>query len=1006
MSQYPDKNPFPYQGTMTVEASSDPESDDSYQIPRTLPLESVRQTLKLVSDYLERFAGGKEKRGQFAVIRGDHGSGKTHAIKYVLDRIVQDAPIHSRADRPLQLYGQGKFPEFMPIYRQLVSQISLEDLQDANLRFLGVVASEQLARVEAATAVTTENVAAIKVDQIAGEDIATKLRDTPEKVFELFNNYLVEKGAVEEKQKSEVKKLSPGKGDDFRRAFSYILSPELARPAYNWLIGTEITEEEKRRLGVSGPLVAPDSAAISLQLLAALFNRVGRPLIIFIDQYEKLILAKDKTLAAGNAGLIHSLVEIIPRENGMFVLSGNEEAWDALPRDLVSRFAGNIVDFPVLRPDEASEMIRLYLTPTADDFHVRFETSVSENANDFYPFEGQAIRTIVRYSAGNIRNLLQICSTVFDAAAPNQRLITTRLVDSVLKEGKLDYSSLENVGGEIERVLRERSLQFSRDFRIGETKVDFAVVDEAGDPQLFIEVNEAAFHEQEAQRALEALAIVQSIRQHGIQAPIIFVALGYVSDEVTKAVREFTQEFIIYKPKIFRKRLGKALTKIRVRSRQSARSQEYIRDLESRLHDLSTKLENVLVERKEEADVVEKRLAQLFERQATERLEERRQAARPAWAEERRRVEKEIQDVRRKRKQEELQEMERLRERAQLEQQRRAWLQGLVFLIPALIWVGYKAYLLNEFRESLTRRVYPFDPSEDSAMWSAAVWSATISSAVVLLAAVLLVTFMVLRSRNVFAPSLYRELSGPVGSLEDLDRLAHQYLARIKNRPFISRFFWRFLTDIPARGRRLLRHSNPHYRYAGVFAVERTAAAYYLMDFLKAERSSIVRRVAAQQLGTYVEYKDVREYLPRGLTSAVAYIIDGGMRVTSSEVLKLSPPLQTLAAIHGAFYSGDVPGWASPALALAASEATGPDSFGLFEAFRNGLDRVSEHMMPLSEASVREASGELSPFDEGGLGTLDELRVINKVDQYYLFFRQMLFLMERDLLYVRSEALR
>ena len=100
-----------------------------------------------------------------------------------------------------------------------------------------------------------------------------------------------------------------------------------------------------------------------LQLLSVLFSKVDQPFILYLDQHEKLVLTEDREVVRQNVGRLHSLVESIPKANGLFVVAGNEEAWGALPPDLSDRFAGNIVKFPVLSLPEAKEIIHCYLPP-------------------------------------------------------------------------------------------------------------------------------------------------------------------------------------------------------------------------------------------------------------------------------------------------------------------------------------------------------------------------------------------------------------------------------------------------------------------------------------------------------------------------------------------------------------------------------------------------------------------------------------------------------------------
>jgi hypothetical protein len=49
----------------------------------------------------------------------------------------------------------------------------------------------------------------------------------------------------------------------------------------------------------------------------------------------------------------------------------------------------------------------------------------------------------------------------------------------------------------------------------------------------------------------------------------------------------------------------------------------------------------------------------------------------------------------------------------------------------------------------------------------------------------------------------------------------------------------------------------------------------------------------------------------------------------------------------------------------------------------------------ISNQQIRQSLRDLSPFDEGGLGTFDSLESIDRVDEAYLFFRRLQFLKER-----------
>src|SRR5262249_13181181 len=148
--------------------------------------------------------------------------------------------------------------------------------------------------------------------------------------------------------------------EDFQHALTCLLTDNLAETAHRWFLGYEITVDEARKLGVSGPITSPDMAKWALQLIATLFRRAERPFVLCIDQFEKLVVVNDG-LHAQNAGLLHSLVEVIPREHGLLLFSGTDFAWSLLPSDLRQRFSDNIIRFPVLTLTEARQIIDVYL---------------------------------------------------------------------------------------------------------------------------------------------------------------------------------------------------------------------------------------------------------------------------------------------------------------------------------------------------------------------------------------------------------------------------------------------------------------------------------------------------------------------------------------------------------------------------------------------------------------------------------------------------------------------
>ena len=1010
---YPERNPFPYQGTSSIEGTRLESAPSDQTRPTTLMLDPVERTLRLAGIYLRDFAPGQNPHGLAVALRGEHGSGKTHVIRYVMGEVAAGYPysqqeiqatteIQQASEKPLQIYVKAEGPDFLAVYRRVMAQIPIDLLRDLSLRFLGVVAGEQFQKD--------------LPDREDSTRVAEKLRSNPEYLSELFREYLVEEGAVQEQQSKEIAEITEHRRD-FQRAFYAMSNAELATTAYNWLLGQEISADDTRKIGVCGPITSTDVVKVALQLVFTLFNRVGRPLMLYIDQYEKLVLAQDAMVANQNMGLLQRLVEVVPREKGMFLIAGNMEAWQRLPIDLKMRFGHNIVTFPVLTLPEAKDLIRLYLTATTrhlptgsqqqsgsqgvssqgsedEERLTDIESAQLEDPEDLYPFTVGAVREVVRYSSGNIRRLLQMCSTIFDAAFAERAMIEAELVYEILPKTGRKPLDEQTVAKEIERLLSERSLRFQRDFIVPEAVIDFAILDRKGSARLLIEITQALFHHDEALHALRTVDLVEQINRLESPPPFALIVLGYASPEVTETLRTSVHELVVYNPDTFHTRFGEFLDRLPATETAEAAPREEQDLMEHQLAEVRSALEKMAVSRESEAKTFEYRLAELLRRQASDRFAERRENARQAWADERRRIEERVQEFRSERRTRELAELERLRAQAESERTQQVLIRAT--------WMGLYLLMLGGILSALSPlfdRVFSMGP--------AIYWVLRGGWTFGLMLVVTVVGPYFLRELHILGSDLKRQLSAAVGSAEDLERLARlaatgpdRELKRLTNRSTEPAAHW------------LLRHPNPQFRYAGALIAQPDQDLEILVSALGAERSSLVRRVLARRIAksenlnrVLMQDQDMSDSVPE-----VAYIVEAAAQrslLPHNWEFLLPHPLRMLAVIAGAepTINDD-----NLALELAATvQGNYPTATAtvkaLAEAFDAGVDRASS--LALSEVSVtqiHEAIQELSPFEGRGLGTFDELRTINKIDQFYLFFRQVSFFMERGLFATPSEG--
>ena len=603
---YPERNPFPHQATLSIEGRLGDEGLSSSDVPApTLLLDPLRRMETLVTSYVKAYASGAERRGGVLGLRGDHGSGKTHAIYYVKRKLERQRESNKRklerqresnAPRPYQVYVKAEGSSFLEIYRTAMQQLDLPELQRLSVAFLGAATAAQVERDLG------------DFDRARGA--AERLRRDPEEAYDLFSNYFVEEGAVEELHSRQVKQAAGGI-EDFHRALSYLLESSLENAAYEWLCGRPISEMDRHRLGVSGPMELDSVGKWGLQLLAVLFSKVNQPFMLYIDQHEKLIVTEDRELGRQNMGRLHSLVEAIPRANGMLVVAGNEEAWRSLPRDLRDRFAGNIILFPVLSLHQAKELVSLYLPP----FQEAAESSDAEP--DIYPVTADGVEEIVRLTSGNFRRMLQLCALAFDRVFPDRAEIDAGLVQTTQSEfAESSYFDRDSVALQIEQLLTSRGLAFEQDYAVGQSRADYAVLAPDGSPVLVIRISEAIFHFDEAVRATVILDLVDALRAEAVSTHFMLVVLGYVSPEVTDALKRFVQCLIVYDSETFDDEFGVFVDRLAARP---AATEPVPRDtpaLDERLDEVREVLTEMRRGREEEIRLLDRRLDLFFERQA------------------------------------------------------------------------------------------------------------------------------------------------------------------------------------------------------------------------------------------------------------------------------------------------------------------------------------------------------------------------------------------------------
>jgi Cdc6-like AAA superfamily ATPase len=613
---YPQRNPFPYQGTRSIVAT-DLDSDEASGRWPTLVSGAITRALEFTQAYLRRFSTEQLEIGQPLILCGPHGCGKTHAVFYIMQKVAEAFSISTGfGAEPFQIYVRTEGPDFLMLYREIMKHVSRSLLYDLSQRFLESIIGKQ-----ARSDLPNKELACSWIEEI---------HRNPNAVSKLFQEYVIEEGAVQDRQAKEVAGIA-GRNKDFQRALSFLLSESMSETAYRWFLGDNLSLDDVKKLGVSGSITRPEMGKWAIQLLVSLFHRAGQPFILYLDQYERLVLEQfaltdqDKARLSENAGILHSLVETVPRENGMIVLSGREDAWALLPQDVRQRFSANIVSFPILTVEEARDLVRIYLDQAnpVDSFKAGPSessssdggSSASASDSDLSPFNLDAIAEIHRFGGGNIRRLLQICSLLFEQAFAKKLPITRNFVVKTLSELNQMQVDGKTVNHEIEFLLRRRSLKFVSDFRFNDAKVDFAVFTPDGILQFLIKITGAVFHDDEVRSALNSVALVNRIRREAAPPPFVLVVVGYVSGEVVNTIESVADEVVVYRPDTFPEEFAQVLDRLTRAAPAKPADLEERKVFERQLAEIKAELEKLASSRDQEARATNARVEELLKQQ-------------------------------------------------------------------------------------------------------------------------------------------------------------------------------------------------------------------------------------------------------------------------------------------------------------------------------------------------------------------------------------------------------
>ena len=511
---YPPRNPFPAQATAIIEGSPLGELNQL-----TLARPSLERLRDLIARYRASYDPAGDGNGKAIAIHGEHGSGKTHALGDAMVSLSGPEPAPVRT-----IYVRADSPDVLSLYRKLMSQVSMQDLQE-----LCRLARHQYAREELAVSrdLGPDQVNAALETVVEGAD-----GDWVSRAFQMAE---LQATAVLDRQISDLAREGM-RQKDFERVVPSLLNHDLDEIAYRWLRAERLADTDLRALGVSENIDDPLKVRTGILTLLILSRRAGLPIAILIDQAEAFVTTDVTTLDLDNVGTLRAILEGVVGNSGLLIVAVRESAWQLLPADLPQRFGPSEIQTTGLTEHEASELVALFVAPWA-----------SPDEPSTFPFHRDGLVETLVSSGGNIRRFIQLCSLLFTIAAPRELVIDRGFARNALSRQADPVPDRDTLRHQLTDLLLSAHVQYQADYTLADGPgCDFAVGDAADGFRAFIVVTDALLSgRRELAVASRTVDLVQRAQLLPQPPEVVLVVGGYLSPELTTQLSKVQRVIVV-----------------------------------------------------------------------------------------------------------------------------------------------------------------------------------------------------------------------------------------------------------------------------------------------------------------------------------------------------------------------------------------------------------------------------------------------------------------------------
>ena len=366
------------------------------EIPGVIPI-TTADRVKILEQFKRNLTSTVfDKASANMVLVGEYGAGKSHILKY-FQSIVNKELLNSK-NKALAIYVKSVGRSFRDLYLYFIDDVGRDFLRQLAIDFL------------------KEYFQKIGRDELKKYITDVELKQNPD-LLEIEISEILSNSRFYDIFYDIVKSMPKLKKNSTAYAMLHLAHPDYSSLAWRWLIGENLTIDERRVIRVEDNISDPVTSEAILDDLMKLFMHVGiGTIVLLIDEFENFTLIPKNLRDRFMEGLRHFIDD---NPQGIFLaFTTTPYAWTQLTETtnaLVRRLAGNEFELEFFTREHTEELISRYVRLFRLKNKELPESAKDYNTNeDIFPFTVEAIDKIFEESGGLVAIIIKLSRRAID----------------------------------------------------------------------------------------------------------------------------------------------------------------------------------------------------------------------------------------------------------------------------------------------------------------------------------------------------------------------------------------------------------------------------------------------------------------------------------------------------------------------------------------------------------------------------------------------------------------